>query len=70
MKPFPEWNLIIEELPPMDGFYEVTNIISLGSSAICEYDGFGFKYESHYINPTFWREFIPLTKKYGKVKND
>lgn len=62
------WIESVTELPPNDGIYEVTNSISnefdLGC---CEYNGFGFNYDSHYVYPLFWRHIEKKQKRYGKI---
>lgn len=68
IKHWPHWNKSDEYLPEMDGKYEMTNSISLGPSGIGEYDGYGFRWEGHYVEPKFWREYKTLEKRYGCVK--
>jgi hypothetical protein len=62
-----KWMNVNEELPIVDGFYEVTNNperpIDL---CVCEYDGVGFIYDRIYRNPKYWRYIKNLEKKYGK----
>jgi hypothetical protein len=64
-----EWIDTRIELPPCDGTYEINNsqIEGQSPSGIAIYDGIGFLYEYHYVNPRFWRNYSPLTKKYGKI---
>lgn len=65
-----DWKLTRKELPPNDGFYEVTNSINCENNGICEYDGYGFKYSGHYVNPSYWRFHKPLEKRYGKIDDN
>lgn len=66
---FQKWIDVNEELPPVDGSYEVTNHpekpFDLG---VCEYDGLGFIADRIYRNPRYWRNIHNLDKKYGKQK--
>jgi len=64
-----EWIDVKEELPLVDGSYEVTNHpekpFDLG---VCEYNGLGFIADRIYRNPKYWRYMHNLEKKYGKQK--
>lgn len=65
------WILVRNELPPKDGEYECCNFLSPShDSGIATYDGYGFKQEGIYKDPLYWRHYIPMQKKYGKVFND
>ena len=61
-----------KELPSKDGMYEVSNHIDEGYTAdypgkgICEYDGWGFKFQNTYRSPKYWREIPKRVKRYGK----
>jgi len=62
------WKRCVDELPEKDGLYEVTNSrTSEFDIGICEYNGYGFIYDSHYVCPLFWREIKRKEKRYGKV---
>ena len=62
-----KWIDVNEELPLVDGSYEVTNHpekpFDLG---VCEYNGLGFIADRIYRNPKYWRYMHNLEKKYGK----
>ncbi len=63
------------ELPPKDGTYAVSNHITppedpLSIVVAAEYDGFGFKYNGHYINTRWWFKVRPAVKRYGKIIGD
>ena len=58
------------ELPPSDGFYEITNHLSQCENdfGYLHYDGYGFTKNGIYYNPKFWRNCGKKEKKYGKVQ--
>jgi len=65
------WKNVKNELPPCDGIYECQmddNHINWTASLF--YDGFGFKIEHAYRDIRFWREAMPLKKKYGRVDEE
>ena len=63
-----DWVRSCDELPSVDGIYEVINFrTSEVVIGFCEYNGYGFIYDSHYVYPTFWRNIEKKEKKYGKV---
>ncbi len=64
-----DWIDADKELPPCDGFYEVTNnpktLIDL---EILSYDGIGFLYLHAYRPVRYWRPIKPILKRYGKIE--
>lgn len=71
------WVSVEDELPPVDGMYEITNHPEFSEDPIrrectgtAYYDGWGFEYLGVYRSPGYWRKITPkLKKRYGK-KND
>lgn len=62
------WIDVEQELPPCDGFYEVTNNNKeLYGQGVAYYDGIGFKAGLVYNPPCFWRALAELKKTYGKT---
>lgn len=61
-----EWINSIEEAPPCDGHYLVSNKLPT-LVGMCYYDGSGFIYEGHYVYPEVWAKTTVLNKKYGKI---
>jgi hypothetical protein len=62
------WICIIDELPPKDGQYLVTNNPGGKVSAIAEYDGYGFLADELYIQINFWKPVDQQEKRYGPQK--
>jgi len=67
------WIDVNEELPPRNGFYEVTNNPSgpdtFPNVGFAKYDGYGFLIDSIYREPSFWRVYKPSKqreRRYGK----
>lgn len=67
------WIECEKELPPNDGFYEVTNhpdkqndFLKHEMTAAAYYDGHGFTYLGVYRTPKYWKKYQFLEKKYGK----
>jgi hypothetical protein len=61
------------ELPPCDGLYEICNCYDKTSTnlydvVLARYDGYGFEYDKKYFKPTYWKQYEPPQKKYGKQK--
>lgn len=64
-----EWIDADKELPPCDGFYEVTNNPeSILYIETLSYDGIGFFYINSYRPVRYWRPIKPIHKKYGKIE--
>jgi hypothetical protein len=63
-----KWICIIDELPPKDGQYLVTNNPGSKISAIAEYDGYGFLDDGLYIQINFWKPVDQQEKRYGPQK--
>lgn len=61
------WIKCDEELPPCDGYYEISTYLCYGTLAF--YDGVGFMVLSCYRHPTYWRNFKIQEKRYGKIKD-
>ena len=78
----PSWIESAKELPAEDGEYEISNYCTHSnfsinnactsdyfiSEVIAYYDGYGFKINTCYRNPKYWRSFRHTEKKYGKIK--
>ena len=69
-----EWILCEDELPPKDGFFEVTNnpkhafYPSSNLNGVIYYDGIGFLFAGAYRPVKYWREYKPIEKRYGKQR--
>ncbi len=63
-----EWIESKFELPEKDGIVEVSNDKSL-FIGLAMYNGYGFEFDDHYIDPVYWRECPPKVKRYGKLSN-
>lgn len=70
-----EWINVEQELPSEDGTYEVTNHPDLEHdwtkrelTGTAYYDGYGFTYLGVYRTPKYWRKYVVIEKKYGKIK--
>ena len=60
-----KWICIIDELPPKDGQYLVTNNPGCKISCIAEYDGYGFLNDDIYVQINFWKPVDEQEKRYG-----
>ena len=62
------WKCVSKELPPNEGVYQILNE---GDSFIgaAFYDGWGFVFNGHYVEPELWRPLAPRKKRFGKVKD-
>ena len=62
------WKKSEEELPPCDGFYEISNDPSDPEHVgVAKYDGYAFDYLGIYREPKFWRATVEKNKRYGKI---
>lgn len=64
------WIKSLEELPPSDDIYEICSNPGSSDTGVAAYDGYGFIHDQVYVRPIYWRRYVPLQKKYGKIKHD